>query len=387
MTKLLMGVTSSISLQLLRGQLEYFNKQGYDIHLICSPSGEIDQMLPENITLHDVRMKREISPFSDLLSLLQIIMIYLKVRPNITNVSTPKASLLCMIAAFLTRTPTRIYSVIGLRFETCTGKKRKLLHFIEKLVCKLSTTCLAVSSSLKEVLVDERLASREKIHVLGSGSYNGLDLAEFQLDEAEVASLKKQYLPDKQHKVIGYVGRLTKDKGIDDLVAAFTELSEEHENLKLFLVGDFEVGDMVTPLTKKRIEEHQHIIKIGFVPKTASYYRLMDVFILPTYREGFGNVILEAAAANVPVVTTNVTGAKDAIIPNETGLLVEAGHIAGMKEALMRLLEDNDLAKKLSENGRMRVGREFRSEIIWQQLDKVYRESEVDKQDVYEMEK
>ncbi|MBC2164793.1 glycosyltransferase family 4 protein [Listeria booriae] len=387
MTKLLMGVTSSISIQLLRGQLEYFNKQGYDIHLICSPSGEIDQMLPDNITVHDVRMKREISPFSDLLSLLQIIMIYLKVRPNITNVSTPKASLLCMIAAFLTRTPTRIYSVIGLRFETCTGKKRKLLHFIEKLVCKLSTTYLAVSPSLKEVLVEERLASREKIHVLGSGSYNGLDLAEFQLDEAEVASLKKQYLPDKQHRVIGYVGRLTKDKGIDDLVAAFTELSEEHNNLKLLLVGDFEAGDMVTPLTKKRIEEHRHIIKIGFVPKTASYYRLMDVFILPTYREGFGNVILEAAAANVPVVTTNVTGAKDAIIPNETGLLVEAGHIAGMKEALMRLLEDNDLANKLSENGRMRVGREFRSEIIWQQLDKVYRESEVDKQDVYEMEK
>ncbi|MBC1936765.1 glycosyltransferase family 4 protein [Listeria grandensis] len=387
MTKLLMGVTSSISLQLLRGQLEYFSKQGYDVHLICSPSGEIDQMLPENITVHNVRMTREISPFSDLLSLLRIIMIYLKVRPDITNVSTPKASLLCMIAAFLTRTPTRIYSVIGLRFETCTGKKRKLLHFIEKLVCKLSTTCLAVSPSLKEVLVEERLASREKIRVLGSGSYNGLDLAEFQLDAAEVARLKKRYVPDNQHKVIGYVGRLTKDKGIDDLVAAFTELAAEHTNLKLLLVGDFEAGDMVSPLTQKRIEEHPHIVKTGFVPKTASYYRLMDVFILPTYREGFGNVILEAAAANVPVITTNVTGAKDAIIPNETGLLVEAGHIADMKKALMTLLEDNELAEKLSENGRMRVGREFRSEIIWQQLDKVYRETEVDKRNVYEMEK
>lgn len=387
MTKLLMGVTSSISLQLLRGQLEYFSKQGYDVHLICSPSGEIDRMLPENITVHNVRMTREISPFADLFSLLRIIMIYLKVRPDITNVSTPKASLLCMIAAFLTRTPTRIYSVIGLRFETCTGKKRKLLHFIEKLVCQLSTTCLAVSPSLKEVLVEERLAPREKIHVLGSGSYNGLDLAEFELDVAEVARLKKKYVPDNQHKVIGYVGRLTKDKGIDDLVAAFTELSAEHTNLTLLLVGDFEAGDMVSPLTQKRIEENPHIVKTGFVPKTASYYRLMDVFILPTYREGFGNVILEAAAANVPVVTTNVTGAKDAIIPNETGLLVEAGHVADMKKALMTLLEDNELAEKLSGNGRMRVGREFRSEIIWQQLDKVYRETEVDKQDVYEMEK
>ncbi|EUJ31574.1 glycosyltransferase [Listeria cornellensis] len=240
---------------------------------------------------------------------------------------------------------------------------------------------------MKEVLVEERLASREKIRVLGSGSYNGLDLAEFQLDAAEVARLKKQYLPDNQRKVIGYVGRLTKDKGIDDLVAAFTELATEHTNLKLLLVGDFEAGDMVTPLTQKRIEENPHIVKTGFVPKTASYYRLMDVFILPTYREGFGNVILEAAAANVPVITTNVTGAKDAIIPNETGLLVEAGHIAAMKKALMTLLEDNELAEKLSGNGRMRVGREFRSEIIWQQLDKVYRETEVDKRNVYEMEK
>lgn len=387
MTKLLMGVTSSISLQLLRGQLEYFSKQGYDVHLICSPSGEIDQMLPENITVHNVSMTREISPFADLFSLLRIIMIYLKVRPDITNVSTPKASLLCMIAAFLTRTPTRIYSVIGLRFETCTGKKRKLLHFIEKLVCKLSTTCLAVSPSLKEVLIEERLAPREKIHVLGSGSYNGLDLAEFELDVAEVVRLKKQYVPDNQRKVIGYVGRLTKDKGIDDLVAAFTELSAEHTNLTLLLVGDFEAGDMVSALTQKRIEENPHIIKIGFVPKTASYYRLMDVFILPTYREGFGNVILEAAAANVPVVTTNVTGAKDAIIPNETGLLIEAGDVADMKKALMTLLEDNELAEKLSENGRVRVGREFRSEIIWQELDRVYRETEGGKQDVYEMEK
>lgn len=235
--------------------------------------------------------------------------------------------------------------------------------------------------------MEERLAPREKIHVLGSGSYNGLDLAEFQLDVVEVAHLKKQYSPDNRRKVIGYVGRLTKDKGIDDLVAAFTELSEEHENLKLLLVGDFEEGDMVSPLTEKRIEEHPDIIKTGFVPKTASYYRLMDVFILPTYREGFGNVILEAAAANVPVITTNVTGAKDAIIPNETGLLVEAGHVADMKKALMTLLEDTDLADKFSRNGRMRVGREFRSEIIWHQLDSVYRETEVDKQDVYEMEK
>ncbi|WP_430535238.1 glycosyltransferase family 4 protein [Listeria rocourtiae] len=387
MAKLLMGVTSSISLQLLRGQLEYFSKQGYDIHLICSPSGEIDQALPENITVHNVRMTREIALFSDLLSLLQIIMIYLKVRPDITNVSTPKASLLCMIAAFLTRTPARIYSVIGLRFETCTGKKRKLLRFIEKLVCKLSTVCIAVSPSLKEVLVEERLAPREKICVLGSGSYNGLNLEEFQLDESKVSSLKKRYLPDNQGKVIGYVGRLTKDKGIDDLVATFTELSMEQENLTLLLVGDFEAGDMVAPLTKKRIEENPHIIKTGFVSKTASFYRLMDVFILPTYREGFGNVILEAAAANVPVITTNVTGAKDAIVPDETGLLIDAGDIIAMKKTLLTLLEDNALAEKLSRNGHVRVSREFKSEIIWQQLERLYSELEADKQDVYEVEK
>ncbi|KMT62188.1 glycosyltransferase family 4 protein [Paenilisteria newyorkensis] len=387
MSKILIGVTSSISTQLLRGQLEYFNKKGYDMHLICSPDGDIDFVPSSNIKVHKVRMKREISPFSDLLSLLQIIWIYLKVRPDITNVSTPKASLLCMIAAYLTRTPMRIYSIIGLRFETCTGKKRKLLLTIEKLICKWSTRCIAVSPSLKEVLIQEGLAPREKIKVLGSGSYNGLDLSEFKLDKDEVARLKKQYLDESDHQVIGYVGRLTKDKGIDDLVEAFTELATEKSNLTLLLVGDFEEGDAVSATTKNRILENHRIIKTGFVPKTASYYRLMDMFILPTYREGFGNVVLEAAAANVPVITTNVTGAKDAIIPNETGLLIEAGNVTEMKEAIRTLLEDKEQAARLSEKGRKRVVKEFQSENIWKDLDIIYSRAEAEERYVYEVEK
>ncbi|MBC2304042.1 glycosyltransferase family 4 protein [Listeria booriae] len=387
MSKILIGVTSSISTKLLRGQLEYFSKRGYDMHLICSPDGNIDFVPSSNIKVHKVRMKREIAPFSDLLSLFQIIWVYLKVRPDITNVSTPKASLLCMIAAYLTRTPMRIYSIIGLRFETCTGKKRKLLLTIEKLICKWSTACIAVSPSLKEVLIQEGLAPKEKIKVLGSGSYNGLDLSEFELDKPEVARLRKQYLGESDNQVIGYVGRLTKDKGTDDLVEAFTELAREKSNLTLLLVGDFEDGDAVTTITKKRILEGQNIVKTGFVPKTASYYRLMDVFILPTYREGFGNVLLEAAAADIPVVTTNVTGAKDAIIPNETGLLIEAGNITEMKDAIKTLLENKEEAARLSEKGQERVRREFQSEVIWRNLDIVYNRTEAVEQNVYEIEK
>lgn len=370
MKKVVMGVTNSLSITLLRGQFKYFSDKGYQIHLITSDGPELNDPELENVILHTVPMKREIALFSDLVALIKIIMIYLKVKPDISNVSTPKASLLCSIAAFLSRTKVRIYSVIGLRLETCTALKRKILYVIEKLIIKLSTLCLAVSPSLKEALITNGLASPSKIKVLASGSYNGIQFDRLKREEDAIQKTKQTY--SLKGPVIGFVGRLTRDKGVNELVQSFLYLLEKIPDATLLLVGGFEEGDPVDGKVKECILTNPHIIYTGFVKNPSSFYYNMDIFILPTYREGFGNVLIEAAYCYLPVITTNVTGAKDAILPNETGLLVEAGNELELYEATLYLLNNPNKAQEMAKKGHYRSEENYPSIRIWKELEKVY---------------
>lgn len=370
MKKIMMGITTPLSVTLLKGQFGYFDKKGYEVHLITSSGPELESEELKNVHVHVVPMKREIAPFADFIALLKIIRIYFQVKPDISNVSTPKASLLCTIASFLSATKIRIYSIIGLRLETCYGAKRKLLYFLEKLMIRLSTKCIAVSPSLRKVLLDEKLVTEDKVEVLASGSYNGIQLDRLKRDEVAISKIRNDL--QLSGPVIGFVGRLTRDKGVSDLVNSFLLLLKDKPDLNLLLVGDFEEGDPVSDHIVEIINNNPSIIHEKFVSNPAAYYYNMDIFVLPTYREGFGNVLIEAAYCHLPVITTNATGAKDAVINEVTGLVVEVGNISALKQAIDRLLKDPERSREMAEKGHQRSKLEFHSIRIWKELEKIY---------------
>lgn len=263
-------------------------------------------------------------------------------RPDIVIFSTPKAGLLGMVASYMNGTETRVYAQWGLRLETVKGLKKLILHTTERLTCMLSTHVIAISESLADEMVARRLVAREKLVRIGRGSVDGIDL-----DVFNPASLDQDLLEQRMETcgiesgefVIGYIGRLTKDKGINELVEAFCELGGTYTHIRLLLVGDFEDGDPVHPRNRDIIMEDPRIIHEPYTTAPEYYYGMMDVFAFPTYREGFGTVSIEAQAMHVPVVTFDSTGARDTVLDGKTGLRVMTNDAEGLAEALKRMIE------------------------------------------------
>jgi len=238
----------------------------------------------------------------------------------IVDASTPKAGLLSGVAAWLARVPCRVYTLRGLRLETATGLKRALLWVTEWISCKCAHRVVCVSPSLRARAIGLKLVGDSKAIVLGEGS-GGVDIRRFSpagRESAETQSLREKLGIAANALVIGFVGRLVRDKGIRELIEAFQGLNRKQPGLQLLLVGDFEQGDPVEPEIRRFIESSPAMIRPGFVSDTAPYYGLMDVLALPTYREGFPGVPLEAQASGVPVVTTTATGAVDSVVDGET---------------------------------------------------------------------
>jgi glycosyltransferase involved in cell wall biosynthesis len=370
-------VTSDVSVGLMRGQLHFLQEQGFDVTLISSPGKWLDQAgRRENVKAVAVPMAREIAPWKDLVSLWRLWRTLRALRPAIVNVGTPKAGLLGGCAAWLAGVPCRFYTLHGLRCETSRGLRRRLLVFTEHLACRFAHRIICVSRSLREKAIALGLTSAERIVVFRLGSCNGVNTSRFactpeRVKEANKLRLKLGIPP--QAPVLGFVGRLTRDKGISELVEAFLQLGNRFPDLRLLLVGPFEEGDKLSEKTRKHLETHPRIVLTGVVPDTAPYYRLMDVLALASHREGFPSVVLEAYAAGIPVVAARATGLVDAVVDGETGLLFPIGDVAALVRCLERLLDDKAVAAKLASTGQELVNREFRQEIIWNALNEEYR--------------
>ena len=375
--RILYVVTAPISaLGLLRGQLAWMKTRNRDIQLLTSPGPEVEVVnQSEGIITSVVPMAREISFLADLRSLLDLYVKFRFLRPEISNVSTPKAGILGGLAAVFARVPARIYTLRGLRLETSSGVKRYLLWWVEWLACASAHKIVCVSPSLQETLISLRLTVASKTVVLGDGSSNGVDAEQFyatdeRLERARI--LRSELGISSQAPVIGFVGRLTKDKGIQELVNAFDILRTQIPDLSLLLLGEFEAGDPVNLETRERIESGNGIMWVGSVSDPSAYYHIFNVFALPTYREGFPNVSLEAAAAGKPVVSSYATGARDAVLDGVTGLLVPVGDVIALTEALETILSSSELAKKYGEAGRSWVTNNFNPQRIWTELDVLY---------------
>jgi glycosyltransferase involved in cell wall biosynthesis len=371
------AVTDPISTILMRGQLAYLKANGFEPALLTGLGRQSQDQEPgEGYPVHRIAMTREITPGDDLRSLFDLWRLLRRIRPVICNAGTPKAGLLVGLAAWLTRVPCRVYTLRGLRLETATGIKRSLLMLTEKTACFTAHRVICVSASLRERAIALGLVARSRTVLLGAGSSNGVDSGRFEPTpgKAVLATGLREKLgirPDQP--VIGFAGRLTRDKGLPELVTAFQSVQEKMPEAVLLLVGDYEQGDPVPEETRKAIESEPGIRHVGFTSQIDLHYLVMDIFVLPTHREGFPNTVLEAQAAGLPVVTTDATGAVDAIEDGITGVLTPVGDADKLAEALLSLLSDPSRMQSMGSSGRERILREFRNERIWQELTLFYR--------------
>jgi glycosyltransferase involved in cell wall biosynthesis len=375
--RLVIAVNSSIAYGFFQGQPEYFQNSGFDVTVICpgKRSGEWEVARPDGVRVLEVPLEREISPARDIQSAWHLWSILRALRPTVTNVGTPKAGFLGGFAAWLTRVPCRFYTLHGLRFETTTGLRRKLLIFAEHLACRFAHRVVCVSHSVREKAIACGLVDRERALIFGAGSCNGVDVSRFAPTPQRMrraAKLRHQFGIPADAPVALFVGRLTCDKGIAELVEAFLQLENRFPELRLLLVGSFEDGDPLPADIRKRLESHARVILTGPVNDPAPYYAIADILVLPSHREGLPTVILEGHAAGKPVIGAAATGIVDVLADGETGLLFPVGDVSALADAIARLIEDRGLARKLAVAGQEQVKRKFRQELIWAALRREY---------------
>lgn len=358
----LLAVTIDDSLQFFKGYPEKLVSLGWEVHIVASSGPRLGGLAAvDGVFVHAIEMKRVPSPIHDLWALMRWIKLLMKIQPSIVSAGTPKAGLLGLIAAWLTRVPVRIYVLRGLRLETSHGLNKRVLEITEKVAAAASTSVIAVSNSLRDRVVRLGLVEQSKIRVIGAGSSNGVSLEVFdpkRFSASDITDLGASLGLDPSIRTVGFVGRLTRDKGLVELAESMRQLARQKVPVQLLVVGG--VDDSSGELAREELVNLQvPVIFAGYTPDPAIYFKLMDVFCLPSYREGFSNVVLEASAMGVPVVASDAVGVVDAVDRDRTGLLVPVGSASALAAALERVLVDPALSKEMGEAGREWVMERF----------------------------
>lgn len=373
MKNILHVINVYFSLSYFGDQFKYFGEKGYREHLICSPSEYLEGYAKKNgIKYLEVPVNRKISIIDDLKAIWRVFRYIKKNKIDVVSGHTPKGAMVGMIAAFLANVPIRLYFRHGLAYETSKGLTRFLIKNTDRITSLCATKIICASPSVLEVSLADRLAPPRKQVVLLKGTCGGIDTNKVfnpsNIDNKSLDTLRKQYKIDNDDFVVGFTGRLVKDKGIEELVNAFKQL-EGKSKIKLLLVGLFEERDAISTETREYILNSENIIYTGFVNENIQlFYSLMDVYVLPSYREGFPTGVLEAQSMKTPVLTTRVTGCIDSIIDGQTGYYISH--------------DPSDIASKIdhirinspinTSNCRKWVETYFRNQVIWDEIEKYY---------------
>lgn len=362
------------------GLIKRLSEKDVEVVLVSSDLPELHWLEKEmGVATFATEISRRITPFQDLASIFRLWRFWHGEKFDIVHAHTPKGGLIGMISSFLARVPYRVYTIHGLPLETAEGIKRKLIWLADWLACKLATTILVVSPSLRQRVLDEDLCSGDKINVLENGSACGVDLSRFSTSEnlAELGKkVRAKYHIVDDAVVIGFVGRVVPDKGIEVLVEAFERLQQEIAQSYLLLIGEFEtVRETLDEETMGIIRNNKHIIYNGqFTDDVLPFYAAMDIVVLPSRREGFGLTLIEAGALELPTIATKVTGCVDAVVDGITGLLVDVDNVQKLYEAMLKLAKDSQLQRKLGKQGRQRVEALFDSRLLIDKHIRFYKE-------------
>lgn len=308
----------------------------WDISFVCSDKKTIDD-LPDYIHYFPVTMKRGIS-FDGLKAIKEMKKIFKREKFDIVQYSTPNASCYASIAAKQAKIPVRLYCQWGIAYVGFSGFKRKIFKCIEKMVCKLSTWIEPDSISNLNFAHKEQLYPNEKGSVIWNGSACGIDLCKFDISKKDEFrnKIRSQYGIDDDKFVYIFIGRVTRDKGINELLESFKEISSKDNYL--FLLGNNEVDSTVNEELYQWSLQQENIIYTGNVNNVEEYLSAADCYVLPSYREGFGMSVVEAEAMGVPVIVTNIPGPIDAMVDNETGLSVEKENVKELTSAMIKIL-------------------------------------------------
>jgi glycosyltransferase involved in cell wall biosynthesis len=376
MPKILLGISSSFCANFLRGQVKYLVNNGYEVVIISGKGEEITLLAKEeNATLYNINFTKTINPFNDLQCLFEIMLILKKERPDIVNAGNPKSGLLMMIACFLLGIDKRIFTLHGLVSDSRVGFQGKLIKWSERFTCLLAKKIVVVSPLLRKHALQLKLFPDAKGILIENGSCNGIDLQRFSYTEETVTASKilreKLQLPENAF-VMGFVGRLNKDKGMNLLFEAFNQLRKTHNNVYMLLVGPIEEENAFNQRYLLQLRNDNHIFYLGKLTEVAPVYALMDVFVLPSYREGLPNVLLEAGAMEIPMVVTDINGCKDVVQQNINGLLFKKGDAGELIMAIEKYISNPTLKKIHGNSARSIIQAQFVQQKIWKGLLDLY---------------
>jgi len=379
--KIIRVTTIPLSLEkLLGGQLSYM-KTFYNVIAVSSDKEKLEEVgVAEGVDTYYIQLTRKITPIKDLVAVWKMYTFLKKEKPFIIHSHTPKAGLVSMLAAKLAGVPNRLHTVAGLPLLESTGLKRVVLDFVEKLTYKCATKVYPNSNALKNIIIDNKLAKQNKLKVIGYGSSNGINLDYFNpknFTAEDVLTLKKQLGIKSENYVYIFVGRIVKDKGINEVIESFVQVNLENPNTKLVLVGPFEADlDPIKPENFKEIKNNKNIIEIGYVNDVRPYFLIANTLVFPSYREGFPNVVMQAGAMGLPSIVSNINGCNEIIEDKKNGLIIPVKDAVSLTASMKELLLNQDLYLKLKENSRVSIQDRYEQNFIWQEILKEYKQLE-----------
>ena len=376
-TKIIRITTVPISFEkLLENQAKYF-KNYFNIIIVSSQKKKLNKIgNQQGVNVFFIPFTRKITPIKDIIATYKLYRYLIKEKPTIVHTQTPKAGIVGMLASFLAKIPIRMHTVGGLPLMESKGLMRILLNYVEILTYALATNIYSNSFGLLKFIIDQKFCKKNKIKVLSNGSSNGIDLNFF--DPLKIKAKERDQLMlslgiKNNEFIFLYVGRLVRDKGINELVYAFKKILFNNKKFKLLLVGNFE--EDLDPLKKEVIDEinlNPNIVYGGYQNDIRPYLAISNCFVFPTYREGFPNVILQAGAMNIPCIVSNINGCNEIIKDRINGILIAKKNIQELIEAMSRISSNHNLRNKLAKNSRQIILKNFDQKSIWESLRNEY---------------
>lgn len=366
MTKLIRAVTASQSIGFFEPIVPDLQAKGYEVVSVSSPGPEVQHLREMGVKCIEVSMERHISLSKDIVSLWKLIKVFRKEKPDIVHSMTPKAGMLCMLAAWICRVPVRIHTFTGLVWPTASGLKRKILMATDWLTCACATHVIPEGEGVKTDLLSHGI-THKPLKMLGYGNVRGIDLEHYARTEEVMRKADKIRVKDVFTFV--FVGRIVRDKGINELVAAFKRLQTRVPKTRLILVGEYEDAlDPITPEARKDIEDNPCILAVGKLKDVRPWLAASDALVFPSYREGFPNVVIEAGAMGLPSIVTDINGSREIIQDGVNGLIVPSKNEDALLKEMERLVDDSALASYLASHARRLVASRYEQGYVKQCL-------------------